>query len=68
MKELFWLLAYLLVCVVVVLTERRYDHPTSLFTQYWSFKIRRTTFLNCIKFVNPGILRLYNCERARRTQ
>ena len=35
-------------------------------SQFWSFKIRRTTFLNYIKFVDPRILRLQNCERARR--
>ena len=39
------------------------------FSQIRSFKIHRTTCLNYIKYVNPRILRLKNCERAgtRRT-
>ena len=35
-------------------------------SQFWSFKIRHTTFLNYIKFVNLLIKRLNNCERVRR--
>ena len=34
-------------------------------SQFWSFKIRRSTFLNYIKFADPRILRK-KCERACR--
>ena len=30
--------------------------------QFWSLKIRQTTFLNHVKFANPQILQLQNCE------
>ena len=32
--------------------------PWRALSQFWSFEIRRTTFLNYIKFVDPRILRL----------
>ena len=35
-------------------------------SQFWSFKIRRTTFLNNIKFDDLLILKLRNCEMVRR--
>ena len=35
-------------------------------SQFWDFTIRRTTFLNYSKFVDPRILRLQNWEKARR--
>ena len=35
-------------------------------SQFWSFEIRRTTFLNYLKFVDTRNLRLLNCERTRR--
>ena len=34
--------------------------------QLWSFKIRRTTFLNSIKLDEMLILKLWNCENAGR--
>ena len=37
-------------------------------SQFWSFEIRRTTFKNYIKFVDLRILKLWNCERARRVR
>ena len=42
---------------------RQPDEPLS---QLWSFKIRRATLHNYIKFVDPRILRLENREKARR--
>ena len=44
------------------------DSPAALraVSQFRSFKIRRATFLIDIKFVDPRILKLLNCERARR--
>ena len=36
------------------------------FSQFWSFKIRCTTFFNYIQFVDPRIWRLRNWERDRR--
>ena len=35
-------------------------------SQFWSFKIRRTTFLNYINYADLLIFRLLNCERVRR--
>ena len=35
-------------------------------SQFWSFKISRTTLLNYIKFVDPRNLRPGKCEKARR--
>ena len=35
-------------------------------SQFWCFKIRRTTFLKYIKFLDLLMLRLENCERVRR--
>ena len=35
-------------------------------SQFWNFKIRGTTFLDYMKFADLLILRLCNCERARR--
>ena len=42
------------------------DCSRRAFSQFWSFKIRRMTFMNYIKFADPRILRLWNCESFRR--
>ena len=36
------------------------------FSQFWSFKIRRTTFLNYIRLANLLIVRLWNFEKVLR--
>ena len=36
-------------------------------SQYWSFKIRRTTFLKYMKFADLLIVRHLNCEKAGRS-
>ena len=45
---------------------QKHGLPIHNFFQFWSFQIRRSTFLNAIKFVYPRVLGLLNCKRARR--
>ena len=57
--------------ILLCVTAQSNDLITSLcsrrtLSQFWSFKIRRTTFLNYIKFADLLILRLWNCEKFRR--
>ena len=40
--------------------------PRRALSQFFSFKVRRTTFRNYIKFVGLLIVRLQKCERVRR--
>ena len=50
--------------IIYVLHDSRIDWSDKLtytrrtMSPFWSFKIRRTTFLNCIKFADSRILRL----------
>ena len=46
-----------------------YSTPTlarRTFSDFWSFKIRRTMFLHRIKFASLLIARLWNCDKAGR--
>ena len=51
---------------LVPINDSRYARRT--LSQFWSFKIRRTTFLNYLKFANLLITRLSNCERVRQVE
>ena len=55
------------VAVVVVAVVSKVSSATWLTVSViWSFKISRTTFLNCTKLASPLILRVRNCETTGR--
>ena len=55
-----------LLFIQLLLLHDMHSGPT--FSQFLSFKIRRSTFLNYINFVERRIMRLYNCQRLRRVR